>query len=146
MDKKQMNEVLNWVGRRGISLISLLAGLMSAVSLTYGAYALYDTMYIEQTAEAPLLNKPEIIEDGETPLAGFGELQDINPDVGAWLTVYNTKIDYPVTQGKVFRFLQPGLRTSHGQWCHVRRAGVFYGGCVFCISFVRCSDHPCGGV
>lgn len=100
MDKKQMNEVLNWVGRRGISLISLLAGLMSAVSLTYGAYALYDTMYIEQTAEAPLLNKPEIIEDGETPLAGFGELQDINPDVGAWLTVYNTKIDYPVTQGK----------------------------------------------
>jgi sortase B len=30
----------------------------------------------------------------------FAELQSINPEVIAWLTVYGTNIDYPVTQGK----------------------------------------------
>ena len=30
----------------------------------------------------------------------FEELQEINPDVIAWVTVYGTKIDHPVVQGK----------------------------------------------
>lgn len=30
----------------------------------------------------------------------FAELQDMNPDVLGWLTVYGTKIDYPLVQGK----------------------------------------------
>ncbi len=37
---------------------------------------------------------------GKTDENSLQELQKINPDVCAWLTVDGTKIDYPVVQGE----------------------------------------------
>lgn len=103
MHMEKVDSVLNQFGRRGTSLISLLAGLLAAALLIYGGYALYDTMYINHSAESSwdlLKYKPEFIEDNNTPQSGFRALQEINSDVGAWLTVYDSKIDYPVAQGE----------------------------------------------
>lgn len=38
--------------------------------------------------------KPDFPDD----VVSFAELQKINPDVKAWITIYDTKIDYPVVQ------------------------------------------------
>lgn len=38
--------------------------------------------------------KPDFPDD----VVSFEELQEMNPDVNAWLTIYDTKIDYPLVQ------------------------------------------------
>jgi sortase B len=74
-------------------MVVLLAVLLL---LTAGCYALWDSEQVYAMADSKQYEvyKPR---DGES--LSFEELRKINPEVFAWLTVYGTNIDYPVTQG-----------------------------------------------
>ena len=102
-EKKDTMAVLDRVRSMGDSLISLLSGLLAAFLILYSSYVLYDTFYTQDRAFNStwdlLQYKPEIIEDGATPLSGRNTLADILEDYRAWLTIYDTHIDYPVMQG-----------------------------------------------
>jgi sortase B len=78
----------------GIIALCLILGFL------YCAYALWDNWLIYKGAgvDSNLLKyKPGTA--GEDASLTFSELQEINPDVCAWLTVDDTNIDYPVVQG-----------------------------------------------
>ena len=64
----------------------------------FAIYALWDTRQIYQEADKAnyAVYKPTVENEGKT----FKELQALNPEVIAWLTVYGTNIDYPVAQGR----------------------------------------------
>jgi sortase B len=78
----------------GIIALCLILGFL------YCAYALWDNWLIYKGAEVDsdlLKYKPGTA--GEDAGLTFSDLQKINPDVCAWLTVDDTNIDYPVVQG-----------------------------------------------
>jgi len=60
-------------------------------------YAAWDSKQAYEWAESAhyTVYKPTAQNEG----LSFKELQDINPEVFGWLTVYGTHIDYPVVQG-----------------------------------------------
>lgn len=68
----------------------------------YAAYALWDNEQVYSAvadAKADMLKlKPAVDEEETGPT--FEELQKINPDVCAWLTLEGTEIDYPILQGE----------------------------------------------
>lgn len=103
-DKKTVNKVLDLFLKSGNGAISLLSGLLSAFLILYSAYVLYDINYTNNKAFTSSWElaqyKPVIIEDPLTPLAGGENLKEINEDYRAWVTVYETPIDYPILQGK----------------------------------------------
>ena len=82
------------------SLVSAVVILFLLAAGTYSAYSLWDNSQVYAAVDdvrSKLLKlKPDLSEDGG---ATFEELRAINPDVCAWLTLDNTKIDYPVLQG-----------------------------------------------
>ena len=65
--------------------------------VAFAGYALWDSNQIYQAADKSnyAIYKPTIEDEGKS----FKELQAVNAEVFAWLTVYGTNIDYPVTQG-----------------------------------------------
>jgi sortase B len=83
---KVFNGILN-----NTVLIAILTLLM------FAGYALWDSDQLYQAADKAIYEvfKPTILDEGKS----FQELQAINSEVIAWLTVYGTNIDYPVTQG-----------------------------------------------
>ena len=101
-DKKVVDKVIDTILSGGGGLVTLLSGLLAAVLIIYSGYVLYDTFHTQQQASSSawdlLQYKPEIIDDMETPLYS-ADLSAINADYRAWLTVYDTNIDYPVVQG-----------------------------------------------
>jgi len=101
--KAQATRVLTRMNTVGGTALSLMSGLLSASLILYSSYVLYDTFYTQNRAFSSawdLLDyRPEIIEDGAVPLSGSDKLAAINADYRAWLTMYDTKIDYPVMQG-----------------------------------------------
>lgn len=100
--KAVVNGVLSAVSAMGTSLVSLLSGLLAAVLILYSGYVLYDTFYTQENAKSGwdlLQYKPVILEDVPAPEAGENRLAKINSDYRAWLTLYETNIDYPVMQG-----------------------------------------------
>jgi len=64
--------------------------------ITVGCYALWDSGQVVKAADAHHYEVYEPYEEHEGH--SFAELQAINPEVFAWLTVYGTHIDYPVEQ------------------------------------------------
>lgn len=104
--RKTVTDVLSSMFVLGSKAVSLVSGLLAASMILYSSYVLYDTMYTQRAAFSSgwdlMQYKPEIIEDGEMPLneMGLGMLASINEDTAAWLTVYDTHIDYPVLQGE----------------------------------------------
>lgn len=89
------------LARLGDRLVSFLAGGLILLMLLYGGYSLWDTAMVYQGAflsEELLAFKPASGDPDSNP--SLTELQQINPDTRAWLTVYDTNIDYPVVQGK----------------------------------------------
>lgn len=76
-----------------INLVLLSACLLL---LLYGGYALFLSEAVFRAADASVyaMYRPVVEEVDGGP--SFSELQGINPDVSAWLTVYGTHIDYPV--------------------------------------------------
>jgi sortase B len=65
--------------------------------ISFAGYALWDSNQIRQAADKSnyAAYKPTVEDQGKS----FTELQLLNAEVFAWLSVYGTNIDYPVTQG-----------------------------------------------
>jgi len=61
----------------------------------YGCYALWDSNQIYQGADEAQFEKYKPSEEGSL---SFEELKSLNPEVIGWISVYGTKIDYPVVQ------------------------------------------------
>ena len=101
--KSRVVNILNIARTLGSSAVSLMTGLLAAALILYSGYVLYDSFYTQNTAGNSgwdlLQYKPEIIEDGAVPLSGGGTLAAITADYRAWLTMYDTNIDYAVMQG-----------------------------------------------
>lgn len=72
----------------------LLAILLVA---TFGAFSIWDNNNMYSAAAPTVL---ETYKPDKEPYVSFEELQKINDDVFAWVTVYGTNIDYPVTHYK----------------------------------------------
>jgi|GEM_PF-461896 len=106
--QSHVEAVLDHVRRMGESVLSLFTGLLAAVLILYSGYVLYDTFYTQNRAFSSsyelLQYRPEIIDNGAVPLSGGDTLTSINRDYRAWLTVYDTNIDYPVMQGSDNQF------------------------------------------
>lgn len=83
------------------SLVTLVVACALWICGAYAVYALWDNSRVYSAAEdvqadmVKLKPKAEAVEEGPT----FAELLAVNPDVRAWLTLDNTKIDYPILQG-----------------------------------------------
>ena len=94
----------NVLAMTGSKVISLLSGMLAAFLILYGGYTLYENIYTQNLAfssSGDLMEyRPEILEDGGTPLAGGKSLAALNKDYRAWLTIRNTSLDYPVMQGE----------------------------------------------
>lgn len=88
-------------------IVRIINGLVSAAEavllilvLLYAVYALWDNQHVYNKAsnlQSQLLSFKPQEEDEQGP--SFDELQKINPDVCAWLTMDGTRIDFPVLQG-----------------------------------------------
>lgn len=84
---------------KGINSIVDFTVLVIILALVAAAlYAIWDSNQVYRAADARqyTIYKPNTKEDS----LSFSKLQAINPEVFAWLTVYGTNIDYPVTQGE----------------------------------------------
>lgn len=88
--------------RTGKRALSGLHGVVDSVFITimvllliFAVWAKWDTQQVYTAADPVqyLQYKPS-----PPDMISFEELQDINPDVLGWLTVYDTEIDYPVVQ------------------------------------------------
>lgn len=86
---------INFLFTTVVMLSLILAG-------AYAGFALWDNNRIYSAAgdvQADMLKmKPKAAEEEEGPT--FEDLLAVNPDVCAWVTMDNTKIDYPVLQGE----------------------------------------------
>ena len=97
---EQREELFFKVIKAGNKILEILAALFIILMLLYGAYSLWDTCQINRRAfiSGELMKYKPAGKMDESP--SLQELQKINPDVCAWLTVDGTKIDYPVVQGE----------------------------------------------
>ena len=90
------------IGKKAVritnSIVNIAVLIVILLLIAFSAYALWDSDQVYQLADAKKyeIYKPRIEDEGKS----FGELQALNPEVFAWLTVYGTNIDYPVTQGE----------------------------------------------
>ena len=80
------------------SIINIVVLIVILMLLGFAGYALWDSKQLYASADKAnyAIYKPTVENEGKS----FQELQAINPEVFAWLTVYGTNIDYPVVQGK----------------------------------------------
>jgi sortase B len=86
----------------GDRLLNAVIALLLIVAMLYGGFGLWDTWNIYRNAgvSSDLLKYRPTATEGDAPNPTLSELQAINPDVCAWLTVDDTNIDYPVLQGE----------------------------------------------
>lgn len=86
--------------RVGNWILSIMAGILILLMLSYGMYSLWDTykIYANSFADEELL-KFRPTDDGEDNPT-LKDLKKLNPDVKAWIQVPKTNIDYPVVQGQ----------------------------------------------
>ena len=101
--KMTVDTVIGNIIAAGNSMLSLLSGLLAAALILYSGLVLYDTFYTQASASNPygyLQERPVIIEEGAEPLSGAEYIETISRNYRAWLTMYDTNIDYPVMQGK----------------------------------------------
>ena len=86
--------VVRWM--RKLVSYSLIAVL--CLPFVLGCYALWDSHVVVERAHQ---GQWQPYKPTEPEPISFWELQRINPDVCAWLSVYGTSIDYPVCQSRV---------------------------------------------
>lgn len=77
------------------SIVTLAMLLMLLLLLSVGCYAMWDSKQIYQKADVTQFTAYKPAEDNDV---SFEELQEINPEVFGWLTIYGTNIDYPLLQ------------------------------------------------
>ena len=89
------------IGRKTVkatnSLVNNIVLIIIVALIAFAGYALWDSKQLHQAADKSnyAVYKPTVENEG----ISFKDLQAINEEVFAWLTVYDTNIDYPVTQG-----------------------------------------------
>jgi len=89
-------------GRQTIRIVNEFVNLsvlaVVLLLLAFSCYAIWDSGQVTLGASAVQyeMYKPTV----ENERASFADMQAINADVFAWLTVYGTNIDYPVVQGQ----------------------------------------------
>lgn len=79
------------------AFVTRVVSILLLLALLFGAYALIDTYLVYAragVADELLALKPDAADPD------FSELQAINPDICAWLTLDGTHIDHPIVQGK----------------------------------------------
>jgi len=85
------------IGRKAVRLANgaVDTAVLLAVLLlvAVGGYAIWDSRQVDRRADAARYEKYKPSADTDDV---FKELQTINPEIIAWLTVYGTNIDYPV--------------------------------------------------
>ena len=86
--------------RTADKLINFLVGLVLILILLYAGYALWDAymVYAKSDVSSEIMYYKPSGDDASNPT--LPELQAINEDVCAWLTIDDTNIDYPVLRGK----------------------------------------------
>ena len=77
-------------------IVDLTVVILLLALLLYGGYSMWDAnrMYSAASSEVYAPYRPTREEE-----LGFEQLQQINPDVFGWITVYGTHVDYPLVQG-----------------------------------------------
>ena len=87
------------VARRIIRTLSMVLNralvVVLCLPLAMGCYALWDSHMVYERAN---VEQWQPYKPTEPEPLSFWELQRINPEVRAWLSVYGTNIDYPVCQ------------------------------------------------
>jgi sortase B len=97
-----MNNRANKIRRKTIKMLNVVIDfviLLIIISMVaFAGYSIWDSNQVYKGADKSQyeIYKPSVEDEGKS----FEELQRINPEVIAWLTVYGTNIDYPVTQGE----------------------------------------------
>ena len=94
-------QIINALAVATNGVVTFVGIMLASALVLCSGFALYDTLYIEQSAKQnwdTLQYRPDIIDDPNARLTP-SELAAINPDYRAWITVYDTNIDYPVMQG-----------------------------------------------
>jgi len=79
------------------STVNFAVLVLLLVLLVIGSYALWDSNQVYQAADNSIYAMYRPITEGAE---SFEELQQMNAEVIAWLTVFGTTIDYPVVQGE----------------------------------------------
>lgn len=90
-----INKIIVIIDRCINIVIVLFLFLLGFISV----YALYDTYHIYEETEISdelKLLKPE----GDTDDLSYDKLKAINPDIVGWIRLNDTRIDYPILQGK----------------------------------------------
>lgn len=84
----------------GNKTLNLACNIALLLLLLFGAYSLIDTWSIFSTASvsSSLLAYKPVVTDTTASNPTIQELMEIYPDARAWLTIEDTKIDYPVVQ------------------------------------------------
>lgn len=77
--------------------INLLVLIVIFLLFVFAAYAIWDSDQVFNEAEPKQF---EIFKPSIDDSVSFEELQVINPEVFAWISVYGTNIDYPVVQSE----------------------------------------------
>jgi sortase B len=78
-------------------LVNYIVLVITILLIAFAGYALWDSSQLYQAADKSnyAAYKPTAENEGKS----FKELQALNAEVFAWISVYGTSIDYPVTQG-----------------------------------------------
>lgn len=86
--------------RVGNRILSIMAGILILLMLSYGMYSLWDTykIYANSFADEELLKFRPTDDGADNPT--LKDLKKLNPDLKAWIQVPKTNIDYPVVQGQ----------------------------------------------
>lgn len=88
------------------SIVNIVLVIALLISGAYAAYALWDNNQVINSAydvqKDMIKLKPKVEPTPEDPdnAASFADLLAINPDVCAWISMDNTKIDHPVLIGE----------------------------------------------
>ena len=77
-------------------VLDVILLIVSVFFLGIGLYALLDSHLVIRKAEIPEDLKKNASMDKKYP--SIEELQKINPDIVAWLTLDDTPVDYPITK------------------------------------------------
>jgi sortase B len=90
------------LARGGDRLLNAAISLMLIMALLIGVFGLWDNwnIYHNAGANSEMLKYKPTATGEDTPNPTLEEMQKINKDVCAWLTVDDTNIDYPVVQGE----------------------------------------------
>jgi sortase B len=83
-------------------ILTAVIVVLLIIATLYSVYALWDTwkIYDDAGVDSELLKYKPNTATGDEANPTLEDLQKINPDVCAWLTVDDTNIDYPVVQGE----------------------------------------------